>query len=342
MARFNLSWKPYNLQLKYPFTISNYSRTTTPVVLVELEYDGLVGYGEASLPQYLGATQESVMSFLEKIDLSSFNDANSIEDILSYVDGLEAGNTAAKASIDIALHDLIGKIKNQSWHSIWGLDAANTPNTTYTIGIDSEDVVRKKVQEVVSDFHILKVKLGGENDKQMIEIIRSITDLPLAIDANQGWGDRHYALDMVHWLADKSAVMIEQPMPKDDLEGVAWLTAHSPLPIFADESVQRLADMERIKGAFSGINIKLMKCTGMNEAWKMIQAAPAMGFDVMLGCMTETSCAISAAAQLSPAVRFADLDGALLIKNDCFLGATIKNGKITLNDLPGIGVQKII
>lgn len=341
MAKIKLSWQPYELQLKYPFTTATYSRTTTPVVLVELEYDGIIGYGEASLPQYLGATQQTVIDFFRRVDLSAFNNPDQIEDILSYIDNIEIGNTAAKAAIDIALHDLAGKIRNKSWHQIWNLNTTDTPNTTYTIGIDSDDVVRKKVAEVADDFKILKVKLGGTNDRQMIESIRSVTNLPLAIDANQGWKDRKEALDSVYWLQEQGVVMIEQPMDKYNLDDNAWLTAHSPLPIYADESIQRLADMERIKGAFSGINIKLMKCTGMHEAWKMISAAPSMGFDVMLGCMTETSCAISAASQLSPAVKFADLDGALLITNDCFSGTKIENGKIVLNDLPGIGIKKI-
>lgn len=341
MSKLKLSWRPYELQLKYPFTIATYSRTTTPVVLVELEYNGIVGYGEASLPQYLGATQQTVMDFLQKVDLFGFNDPAQIDEILSYVDLVAEGNTAAKAAVDIALHDLAGKMAGKSWAQIWKFDTQNTPYTTYTIGMDEDYVVKRKVAEVASDFKILKVKLGGSDDRRMIETIRSVTDLPLAIDANQGWKDRHEALDSIFWLKEKGVVMIEQPMEKGDLEGNAWLTSHSPLPIYADESVQRLSDMERIKGAFSGINIKLMKCTGLNEARKMISLAPSMGFDVMLGCMTETSCAISAASQLSPAVKFADLDGALLITNDCFSGTKIKDGKIVLSDLPGIGVERI-
>lgn len=341
MAILKLSWQPYELQLKYPFTIATYSRTTTPVVLVQLEYDGIIGYGEASLPQYLGATQETVIAFLRKVDFSLFNNPESINEILAYIDSIESGNTAAKASIDIALHDLVGKIRNKSWHQIWNLDSDKTPYSTYTIGMDTDEIVKKKVSEVANDFKILKVKLGGTNDRQMIKTIRQITDLPLAIDANQGWTSRAEALESVLWLKEQGAVMIEQPMAKTDLDGNAWLTAHSPLPIYADESIQRFSDMERIKGAFSGINIKLMKCTGLNEAWRMISTAPSMGFDVMLGCMTETSCAISAASQLSPAVKFADLDGALLITNDCFSGTKIINGKIVLNNLPGIGVEKV-
>lgn len=341
MAKVKLVWSPYNLILKYPFTISTYSRTTTPVVLIEIHYKGYIGYGEASLPQYLGETQDSVIGFLKKVDLNRFFDLTAIDEVLDYVDRIAVGNTAAKASIDIALHDLIGKMKGKSWHEIWNLNADNAPDTTYTIGIDTDEVVKKKTAEVASDFKILKVKLGGVDDKRMIEVIRSVTNLPLAIDANQGWKDRSEALEIAHWLKEQGVILIEQPMLKTDLEGSAWLTAHSPLPIFADESVQRLADMEKIRGAFSGINIKLMKCTGMNEAYKMIELAPSLGFDVMLGCMTETSCAISAASQLSPAVNFADLDGALLITNDCFTGTTIKSGKIILNNLPGIGVQKV-
>lgn len=336
-----LTWSSYNLNLKYPFRISNYSRTITPIVLTQIEYDGLIGYGEAALPQYLGETQDSVGAFLSKVDLRQFNDPTKLDTILDYVDSLMEGNTAAKASVDIALHDLVGKIKNQSWYHMYGLNKNNTPNTTYTIGIDADDIIKKKTEEVASEFKILKVKLGSADDKRLINTIRLVTDLPLAVDANQGWKDKQEALDMILWLKDQGVILIEQPMDKYDLDNNAWLTAHSPLPTFADESVQRLVDMDKLKGVFSGINIKLMKCTGMSEAWKMIQRAPTLGFDVMLGCMTETSCGISAASQLSPAVKFADLDGNLLITNDCFSGTTINKGKITLNDFPGIGVKKL-
>lgn len=334
-----LTWKPYWLELKYPFTIASYSRTMTPVVLTEIEYDGIVGYGEASLPQYLGETQETVSAFLTKINLSQFKDPTQIEEILNYVDHIAEGNTAAKASIDIALHDLVGKIGGMPWWQIWELDRENTPDTTFTIGIDTDDVIREKVNAVKADFKILKIKLGSEDDKHLISTIRSVTDLPLAVDANQGWVHREQALEMVCWLKEQGVVLIEQPMNKNDLDSTAWLTERSPLPIYADESVQRLKDVSRLKGVFSGINIKLMKCTGMHEARKMIELASAMKLNVMLGCMTETSCAISAMAQLSPLAPFADLDGALLIKNDCFEGMTIKNGKIILNDFPGIGIN---
>ena len=338
-GRMKLSWTPYDLQLKHVFTISGFSRKTTPIVLTKIEYDGLVGYGEASLPPYLGETQASVIEFLKKTDLSSFTDPTHLDEILHYVDRIAENNTAAKAAIDIALHDLVGKMIGASWHTIWGLDKYKVPDTTFTIGIDTNEVVREKTREVLGDFNILKIKVGGDHDKRMIETIRSVTDLPMAVDANQGWKDKHEALDMIHWLKEKGIVMIEQPMPKYDFDNIAWLTERSPLPIFADESLQRLHDIEKMKGVFSGINIKLMKCTGMREAWKMRNLAEALGMKVMIGCMTETSCAISAASQLSAGLDFADLDGALLVANDCFEGAKLEKGKIIASDLSGIGVK---
>ena len=337
-GKMKMKFFPYELKLKHVFTVASFSRTTTPDVQVEIEYEGVTGYGEASMPPYLGQTVDSVMTFLNKVNLEQFNDPFELEDILAYVDSLSPGDTAAKAAVDIALHDLVGKLLGAPWYKIWGLNKEKTPSTTFTIGIDTPDVVREKTLEVAGQFNILKVKLGRENDKEMIQTIRSVSTLPIAIDANQGWKDKYYALDMIHWLKEQGIVMIEQPMPKEQLEDIAWVTQQSPLPVFADESLQRLSDVAALKGAFTGINIKLMKCTGMREAWKMVTLARALDMKVMVGCMTETSCAISAAAQFSPAVDFADLDGNLLISNDRFKGVEVLKGKITLNNLPGIGV----
>lgn len=340
-GKITMKFFPYELKLRHVFTVATYSRTTTPDIQVELTYDGVTGYGEASMPPYLGQSVQTVTTFLGKVDLSQFNDPFQMEDILTYVDSLSAGDGAAKAAIDIALHDLVGKLLGAPWYRIWGLDAAKAPNTTFTIGIDTKEVVRQKTLECADKFNILKVKLGRDNDKEMIETIRSVTNLPIAVDANQGWKDREKALDMIHWLKERGIVMVEQPMPKEQLDDMAWLTERSPLPTFADEAIQRLADIRRIEGAYTGINIKLMKCTGMREAWKMLNYARARGMKVMVGCMTETSCAVSAAAQLSPVVDFADLDGNLLIANDRFKGMEVVKGKITLPDRPGIGVVKL-
>ena len=341
-GRMKMRFFPYELKLKHVFTVASYSRTTTPDVQVEIEYEGVTGYGEASMPPYLGQTVDTVMAFLRKVDLEQFSDPFGLEDILAYVDSLSPGDTAAKAAVDIALHDLVGKLLGAPWYKIWGLNKEKTPSTTFTIGIDTPDVVRGKTREVAGQFNIFKVKLGRDNDKEMIRTIRSVSALPIAVDANQGWSDRQYALDMIHWLKEQGIVMIEQPMPKEQLDDIAWITQQSPLPVFADESLQRLNDVTALKGAFTGINIKLMKCTGMREAWKMVTLARALDMKVMVGCMTETSCAVSAAAQLSPVVDFADLDGNLLISNDRFKGMEVINGKITLNDLPGIGVDLIM
>lgn len=341
-ARMKLTFEPYELQLRHTFTVAAYSRTTTPDVQVKIEYDGFTGHGEASMPPYLGQTVESVCNFLKKVDLGQFSDPFQIDDILTYVDGISEGDTAAKAAVDIALHDLVGQLMGQPWYRIWGLNAAKAPDTTFTIGIDTPDVVREKTRECAEQFNILKVKVGLDNDKEMIETIREITDLPLAVDANQGWKDKDKALEMIYWLKDHGVVMVEQPMPKEMMDENAWLTERSPLPTFADEAVQRLSDVHRVKGAYTGINIKLMKCTGMREAWKMLNYARAEGMKVMIGCMTETSCAVTAAAQLSPAVDFADLDGNLLIANDRFEGMTVVNGKITLPDRPGLGLNLLV
>ncbi|MBV6446147.1 MAG: dipeptide epimerase [Ignavibacteriales bacterium] len=338
--KLKLSFKPYTLELKHVFTLATSSRTTTPVMLTEIRYGDLIGYGEASMPPYLGESHETVAAFLSKVNLEQFSDPFKMEEILDYVDGVMPGNPAAKASVDIALHDLVGKIIGQPWYKIWGYDATKTPYTSFTIGIDTPEVVRQKVKEA-EEYKILKVKLGRDTDKEMIETIRSVTDKPLCVDVNQGWKDKQFALDMAHWLHERGVEFLEQPMSKTDYDSHAWLTERSPIPIIGDEAVQGPKDVAKAKGAYSGINIKLMKCGGMRNANKMIALAQAFDMKLMIGCMTETSCAISAAAHLSPMMNWADLDGALLISNDVFRGTTVEDGKVTIAQLPGIGVEKL-
>ncbi len=332
-----LKYKPYTLELKHTFTIASNSRTTTPVVLTEIEHEGIIGYGEASMPPYLGESHQTVTEFLAKVNLEQFSDPFQLEDILEYIDSIDLGNTAAKASVDIALHDLVGKLMNLPWYKIWGYNKAKTPYTTFTIGIDTEEIIKQKVKEA-EEYKLLKIKLGSKNDKKIIETIRSVTNKIIAVDVNQGWKDKEFALDMIHWMNENNVKLIEQPMPKEQIDDLAWLTSKSPLPIFADEGVQRLVDIPKIKEVYHGINIKLMKCTGMREAHKMLNLAKSLDMKVMVGCMTETSCAISAASQLAPQVEWADLDGNLLIKNDPFEGTKIIDGKISLTDENGIGL----
>ncbi len=339
--KLKLTFFPYELKLRHAFNLARFSRTTTPDVQVKLEYDGYVGYGEASMPPYLGETVESVTTFLNSLDLGQFTDPFRIEDILTYVDQKAPNNRAAKASVDIALHDLLGKIMGQPWYKIWGLDPGKAPVTSFTIGIDTEEVVRQKVEEA-RPYKLIKVKMGLDNDQETVEIIREMMpDIPICVDCNQGWKDKEHALEMCHWLKERNCLFVEQPFDKQWIDETAWLRERSPLPIIADEAFQRLPDIVRFKGVYDGINIKLMKSTGLHEAYKMVTLARALDMKVMIGCMTETSCAVTAAANLSPLVDFADLDGNLLIANDRFNGMTVENGKITLHDIPGLGITPI-
>jgi L-alanine-DL-glutamate epimerase-like enolase superfamily enzyme len=335
-----LTFKPYTLQLKHAFTLASSSRTTTPVMLTEIEYEGTTGYGEGSMPPYLGESHESATKFLSKLDLNQFTDPFLIEDILSYVEGIMPGNYAAKASVDIALHDLMGKLVGKPLYRLFGLNPQKTPLTSFTIGLDTPEIVKQKVAEAAA-YRILKVKLGRNNDKEMIEVIRGLTDKPLCVDVNQGWKDKKYALEMAHWLKEKGVIFLEQPMPKEQVDDMAWLTQNSPLPVVGDEAIQNINDLLKYKDIYTGVNIKLMKCGGIRSALKMIQTAKALNMKVMIGCMTETSCAVTAAAQLSPLVDWCDLDGNLLISNDPFDGLKIVDGKVILPDRPGIGVDKI-
>nr|MCU0363068.1 dipeptide epimerase [Bacteroidales bacterium] len=313
------SFRPYELQLKHTFTVAFSSRATTPVMLTEIQFEDVTGYGEASMPPYLGESHATVAEFYKKVDLSRFTNPFLIEDILAYVENVSPGNYAAKAAIDIALHDLAGKLIRQPWYRIWGLDRDKAPSTSFTIGIDKPEIVREKTREA-SDFNILKVKLGQGNDRDMIESVRDVSSKPLCVDVNQGWKDRQEALDMIFWLKERGVVFVEQPMLKSAVDDIAWLTERSPLPVIADEALQTAGDLYKVYGVYSGVNIKLMKCGGMRSAFIMMSMARSLGMKVMIGCMTETSCAVTAAAQLSPLADWADLDGNLLITNDLFEG----------------------
>ncbi len=340
-GKLKMSFRGVDLQLRHTFTISGFSRDITPNIQVRLEYDGVVGYGEGGLPPYMtGQNVQTASEFLSKINLDQFSNPFLVEDILRYVDGVAPGMTCAKSAFDIALHDLIGKLVGQPCHRLFGYNPEKTPNTCYTIGIDKEEVVRQKTLEA-APYKILKVKLGVDEktDKMLVNTVRSVSDKPMVVDANQGWKDKHLALDMICWLKEQGIMMVEQPMPKTVFDDMAWVTAHSPLPTFADESCQRLVDVPKLHGVFTGINLKLIKCSGLHEARQMIATAEALGMKVMIGCTTESSCAISAAAQIAPRMEYADLDGPLLITNDMFDGIKFVDGKITLNDRPGIGAE---
>lgn len=337
-GKLNLSFEPYELKLRHAFNLAKNQRTTTPGVQVQIEYDGIVGYGEASMPPYLGENVESVCKYLNSLDLAQFSDPFRFEDIHEYMDSVAPNDRAAKASVDIALHDLTGKIMGQPWYKIWGLNPEKAPNTSFTISYDADPKEMDAKIDETAPFKVVKIKMGLNHDKEITEAFRKRSDVPICVDANQGWSDKHQALEMCKWLADRNCLFVEQPMPKEMFEETAWLRERSPLPIIADEYLQRLSDVKKASEAYDGINIKLMKSTGLHEAHKMATLARALGMKVMLGCMTETSCAVTAAAQLSPMVDWADLDGNLLIANDRFDGIKIVEGKVTIPDRPGIGV----
>jgi L-alanine-DL-glutamate epimerase-like enolase superfamily enzyme len=335
----NLHFSPFELQLVHPFKVSVHSRTTTPVVLLKLEHDGVIGLGESSMPPYLGESQQSVMQFLSKVDLRPFENPIEIDAVLSYIDSIEAGNNAAKAGFDIALQDLVGKLKKKSIGELYSVPF-QSKKTSFTIGIDTpEKMVEKAIEGIEMGFEILKIKLGTDYDEDIMNQILAVWKGPFSVDANQGWKSREHALDMAQSLAEKGALFIEQPFHFDNLRDSAWLTERSPVPIIADESIKRLADLEKIKNSFSGINVKLMKSCGLSEAYKMIIEAKKIGLKVVTGCMAESSCAVGAMTHLSSLADWVDLDGPFLMKNDPFEGLYLSNGTLKLNGQNGIGVQ---
>jgi len=337
-----LTYKPFILEYKHPFGVSSNTRTSTTSVFVKIEHGGKVGYGEACLPVYLGETVEETIAFFElaKPVLAKNSDTFSLHVIRKDMDGISLGNNAAKAAIDIAINDLLGKIANKPFYELMGFGKSEAMPTSFTIGIDEEIKIEQKIKEA-KDFSILKIKAGTNDDKALINIIRKYTDKPLYVDINQGWKDKQMVLDMIFWMHEKNVILIEQPMPVACNNEMAWVTERSPIATIADESVKRYKDIEIIKHCFSGINIKLMKSTGLTEALEMVKLAKENNLKILLGCMAESSCATSAMAQLMQFADYIDLDAPELLKNDPFKGVMYKNGNVYLNDLPGIGVEPI-
>ncbi|MGZ3756250.1 MAG: dipeptide epimerase [Mucilaginibacter sp.] len=332
-----LTYQPFELLLKHPFTIAKFSRTSTPVMLLQIEHEGYTGYGEASMVPYMGESHQSAIDFLKQLDTSQLSYPFDFNQIIAYLDSIAPGNPAIKAAIDIALHDLDGKIRQQPCWEILGSNPSLMPVTSFTIGIDTREVIIKKVKEAAG-CKVIKVKLGRDSDKQLIETIRSVTDVPLYVDANQGWTDLQQSLDLCYWLHEQGVELIEQPMLKTDVDSNAWLTERSPIPIIGDEAVQRLPDVAKAKGVYHGINIKLMKSAGMHEAHQMIIKAKELDLKVLIGCMSETSCATLAAAALAPQCNWADLDGPFLTSNNPYRMPDFMDGKYVLNSEPGLGL----
>ncbi len=334
-----LNWVPFELEYKHSFGVSSNTRKSTPSIFVKISWEEYNGYGEACLPPYLGETKESSLKFFEKAKkiLEKAFYPCSIAELIMEIDELDKHGNSAKAAIDIALHDLKGKIENKTVRELYRMQSEESYATACTIGIDKEEILQKKIEEA-KEFPILKIKAGTSNDKALICCIRKYTSKPLYVDVNQGWKNADVAAELIAWMKEQGVVLIEQPLATEKKDEMFRLKEKSVLPIIADESIKRLSDIQEQKDLFHGINIKLMKCTGLNEAFKMIELAKQLDLKIFLGCMAESSCATAAMAQFAASADYIDLDAPHLLKNDPFTGINYRNGKIILPNAPGIGV----
>ncbi len=332
-------WR-YDLKLKHTFTISRSSRDVVPVVLLKFEKDNIVAFGEASPNARYNETRDSVEQFFKKIEVEEISDPFKLEHINEYLDSLAPHNASAKAAIDIAMHDWIAKKLGIPLYKFFGGEKRKAPLSTFTIGIDTPEAMIEKVKEA-SNYPVLKIKVGLANDEEIIRAVRSVTDKPLRVDANEGWKSKEEALDRINWLATQNVEFIEQPMPAEQLDDTRWLRERVKIPVIADEALA-YHDIGTLSTAYDGINIKLQKNGGLLKSRKLVYTARAHGMRIMLGCMIESSVGISAAAHLSPLVDWNDLDGNVLISNDPYRGALNEDGKIILSDEPGLGVKPLI
>lgn len=333
---------PFTLEFKHAFGVHGHTRLSTNTVFVRIEEEGVFGYGEACLPEYLGESTGETLEFFKACEpfFEKITSADLSKNLAHVMEGVSDRNNAGKAAIDIAINDLRAKLANKTFREFVGIANSTPRQTSLTIGIDSEEKIIEKIAEA-EKFKILKVKLGTADDKGLIRLIRKYSDKPIYIDVNQGWTNKEHALEMLFWLSDQQVLLVEQPMPRGMKNEMKWLTKRSPLPTIADESVKRLKDLVVLDGEFSGINIKLMKCTGLTEALDMIAYCKKYQLKVMLGCMAESSCATSAMAQLMSLADFIDLDAPVLYTNDPFRGITYNEGYVQLNSRHGIGAEPL-
>jgi L-alanine-DL-glutamate epimerase-like enolase superfamily enzyme len=331
LAMMKLTWQPVTLQLKTVFRIAHGASSQRHNVLVQVE-DGL---GEAAAVSYHGETPERIMAWLESVQLDG--DALHLAHLLAQI---PAGSRAGRAAIDMALHDLWGKTLGQPLYRLLGLHPADAPPTSFTIAMDAPELMAERA--AASGMPIIKIKVGGQQDEAMVRAIRNATSARLQVDANGGW-TRDQAAAIIPRLAQFDLQIVEQPLPAGDIEGLRWLRAQQfGVPIFADEAIKTPADVLAHAGAVDGVVIKLAKSGGIRPALEMITLARALDMQVMIGCMVETSVAVTAAAHLAPLCDFADLDGPLLIANDPYTGLRYHNARLLLPDAPGLGVAATI
>ena len=332
----SVSYKKINLPFKYPFTISKGTKTHQPALIVRLTYFGFVGYGEAPAIAYYNITLEQMIEdleakkqFVEKFSLSD------PERYWHYLHHLFPQNPFLVCALDMAAWDLYGKIKRKPLYQLWNLDTALAPITDYTIGIDTEEIMVKKMLE--KPWPLYKIKVGYNGDVAMVAKLRKHTEALFCVDANAGWS-LEQAMEKIPILKNLGVIFVEQPLAKDNWEGMKILYNQNILPLFADEACVHENDVQKCVGYFNGINIKLTKCSGITPARRMIVQAKTLGLKVMVGCMNESSIGSAAIAQLAPMLHYVDMDGPLLLAEDIAIGVAFDNGKIIYNNEYGLGI----
>jgi len=338
----NITHEVLQLKTRYPFVIARGGYAAHENVVVTItDRDGLTGIGEAAPNRYYGESVATVVAALEQFaPVLGSADAWSLESVDAQLDRVLRGNGSAKAAVSAAMHDLAGKRLGMPVHRMWGLDAADAPPSSFTIGIADNDGLRQRVADA-AEYPILKVKLGTDRDTEIVRVVRDAApDKRLRVDANAGWTPSQ-AVRMIDFLADNAVEFVEQPVAQHDVEGMRFVRMRSRLPIIADESCLVATDVPRLAGAVDGVNLKLAKCGSLREAVRIVHTARAFGMLVMAGCMIESSLGISAIAQLAPLLDHADFDGAALLASDPFEGVTIAGGRIALTERPGLGVERV-
>jgi len=329
--------KPIDLKLTMPFRISRGVQYTSPNVIVQINHEDYTGYGEAAPDEYYGESLETVLACIALFAGNLGNDPLALEDVMEKLDKIIRLNPSAKAAVDMALYDIVGKMLGVPLYKLLGLNPAHAAHTSFTLGLDTPINMAKKAL-IARDYPILKVKLGTRHDVDIIKAVRDVSAAVIRVDANAGWTPKE-AIRNINAIAAYNIEFVEQPLAAHDWAGLKLIRDAVPVPIIADESCVTVEDIPRIADCVDGINIKLMKCGGVRHALKMIHVARAHNLRVMIGCMIESSLAITAAAHLTPLVDYADLDGNLLIDNDPYIGVTVEKGKLILPDAPGLGVK---
>lgn len=326
----------YQLKFRHPFTISKGTKTHQPTLIVELEHMGIKGYGEAPAIAYYNIPVEKMIADLEAkkmfVEKFAFTDP---ERYWHYLHHLIPNNHFLVCALDIAAWDLYGKMKGKPLYQLWNGDISKNPITDYTIGIDSIEKMVAKLKE--KPWPIYKIKVGTADDIAIVKALRENSNAILRVDANAAW-DLETALQLIPQLKELGVELVEQPLAKDNWEGMKVLYKESPLPLYADEACVYEQDVEKCKDHFHGINIKLTKCSGITPARRMITKARELDLKVMLGCMNESTVGSAAMAHLLPFIDQVDMDGPLLLEEDVATGLTYDFGKVTCSDQPGLGI----